>query len=146
MNKKRVEVREIILTEFNQENGKLGIEINFENQEPSIKTILDLNIPEELAKKILNIIKRNKTPEETDDNAPDFLKDYLALIIINQEEVELCLIRSFTFLIQKYKNMKKTKNATEYMRIYNQFKTIKEILFDKNRLNPRESRFKRRLT
>src|SRR3989338_7974478 len=138
MNIKRVEVREIILTEFNQENGKLGIEINFENQEPSIKTILDLNIPEELAKKILNIIKRN--------NAPDFLKDYLALIIINQEEVELCLIRSFTFLIQKYKNMKKTKNATEYMRIYNQFKTIKEILFDKNRLNPRESRFKRRLT
>lgn len=144
MNVKKVEVREVILTDFNQEKGRLGFEITFENQEPSIKVVFDFNTPEELTRRILSAIKRNKTPEDTDDDAPDFLKDYLALIIVNQEELEVSLVRSFTYLIQRYKNMKKTTSATEYMRIYNQFRTIREVLFDRTRIDPREGRLRKK--
>ena len=54
MNIKKIGVRNIILSEFNQEKSMLNIEINFEDNEPKLFYTIALSTPEQMTQKILN--------------------------------------------------------------------------------------------
>lgn len=128
MNKTILKLRKIEIKEFKPKDLKVNLDIYFDKNEKEevINKEFILKSPIEIVTKILLSIKsKGKIIVEEEDD--DILKNIYITRVDKEEEVEDKLLIFFKNLIEKAKKLKSLKNATLYMKLYNEIKVMKLV-------------------
>lgn len=128
MHKTILKLKKIEIKEFKPKELKANINIYFDKNEKEemITKEFILRNPLDIVNKILLAIKsQGKIIVEEEDD--DVLKNIYITRVDKEEEIEDKLLEFFKRLCEKAKNLKSLKNATQYMRTFNEIKVMKLV-------------------
>ncbi len=128
MHKTILKLKRIEIKEFKPKELKANLDIVFDknDKEKIVNKEFILKNPLGMVNKILISMKSEGKiiVEEEDD---DILKNIYITRIDKEEEVEEKLFSFFKTLCEKGKKLKSLKNATQYMRVFNEIKVMKLV-------------------
>jgi len=124
-----LDVDKIVLTNVDSKTSIIELKVMFTNETPLKFTLQledDFNL---LILKLIKRIKSLKIPQETDED--EILGGITVVNIKNEEDIKDRCPKRFFMLDQKLNNLKKTRDATNYMKLFSQISTIEEIIYSK---------------
>lgn len=120
---KRIEIKEFKPKEL---LSRLDVIFDKDGEEKIIGKEIILRNPLDIVNKILLSMKsQGKIIVEEEDD--DILKNIYITRVDKEEEVEEKLFGFFKTLCEKGKKLKSIKNATQYMRLFNEIKVMKLV-------------------
>ena len=127
---KNLEVTEIVLTKVNSKTNEMELNINFANESPLImNAILDEDF-ELLIERMIKKIKASKIPQDSDED--EILGGITIVNLKNEEDLKEKLPKRFIMLTNKLGLLGKTRTASDYMKLFQQLTTLREVLYSKN--------------
>ncbi len=127
---KSLEVTEIVLNRIDSKAKKLFLQINFSN-ETSVP--VELTLEENFELLIDKLLKQVKAMKKSDRyNEDDFLAGVSIVNIKNEEDIKEKAPKRLYMLDRRLDNFSQTKNYKEYMNLFAQFSTMKDVIYQKN--------------
>ena len=128
----RIKLEYVKVYNFDPKTTQAELEICF-NENGEVKKFSQqyiLKNPDKLLDKVFIAIKsKDRVLPAAPLSAEEMLEMYSPIIIEKPEETEEKMFNFLRFLCEKASRMKKTTNASEYMQLFNEFKTI-SLYFD----------------
>lgn len=131
---KNLEVEKIVLTSIDTKARKLSLQISFsDNASFPVQLTLNENF-EAAVEKLLKQLKKDIKPQDPDDYN-DALSGVSIVNIKNEEDIMEKAPKRLYMLDRKLDSFKNTRDHRNYMQLYSQFSTIKEVIYQKNPLS-----------
>ena len=123
----RIKIENIKVVRFDPKTLVTQLEVLFKDGEKQEKVITEylLKNPEKILNELLLAIK-SKNRMIIDDatlNPVEKLEIYSPIVIEKEEETEVKVFNFIRLLCEKANRLKNTKNAKDYMQLFNEFKT-----------------------
>lgn len=129
MKVKSIEILEARAVNFDSKTGEIKVLVVFNSDTPLITFININDSHEKMASSILSAVKHQKKPVDDDDD--EILGGIGIINIANEEDFAERLGKGVLRLEQRYENLRRTRNASDYMRAYSQLSTSEEIIYKK---------------
>jgi len=126
---KNLEVDKIILSSIDSKTRVMELKVLFSNETPLKFTVQleeDFDI---LISKMIKRIKFLKIPQDSDED--EILGGITVVNIKNEEDIKDRSPKRLFMIDQRLTNLKKTKDAINYMRLYSQVSTMEDIVYTK---------------
>lgn len=119
------DVKGIEVVDFKPREGAGSLIIHYtkNGQAESIKKDFEFKDPFSMFQSIITEIKKKGNIVVEDES--DILSGYYVVRFENEEELEAKLLDALKRLVERVKMLKSTKNATVYMRLFNEIKVLK---------------------
>lgn len=129
MQVKNIEVVEVKLVKFDSRTGDMKLQISFLGESPVFAKININDSHEEMAEAIINAVKEQKRPVDYDED--EVLGGISIINVINDDDIREKIGRGVTRIEQRFENLKRTRNASEYMKAYQQVSTSDDVIYRK---------------
>ena len=129
MKVKNIEIKEIKVVKTDSKTGNMQVQISFIGETPISTTLSIHDSYENMAEHLINEVKRQKKPVDDDDD--DLLGGIGIINISNDDDLREKIGRGIVRLEQRFDTLKRTRSATEYMKVYTQFSTSEDIIYKK---------------
>lgn len=129
MKVKNIEINEIKIVKTDSKTGNMQIQILFIGEAPISTTLSIHDSYENMAEHIISEVKKQKKP--VDDEDDDLLGGIGIINISNDDDVREKIARGIVRLEQRFDTLKRTRSATEYMKVYTQFSTSEDVIYKK---------------
>lgn len=128
----QIKIQSIRVTNFKPKESSAELEVSYTKDDKPQKISKEyiLKKPLELLTRLILDVK-SKDKILIDDptlNPLEHLEKYSPLIIVNQDEVEEKIYNFLKNICEKAAQLKKTREATKHMRLYDEFKTAALVL------------------
>ncbi|HLD15959.1 MAG TPA: hypothetical protein VJB94_05280 [Candidatus Nanoarchaeia archaeon] len=123
MNRKVVyEVKGVSVANFEPKNSSIVFKIKYTKNNTNGELIKTFNFSDaaSLVSEVMREIKRKDNVVDLDEE--DFLADYQVVDFVDQEEVEEKLLNFFNRIKEKVRILKKSTNASNYMKLFDEIK------------------------
>ncbi len=126
---KSLKITEIALIKVDSRNSDVEMQISFSNDTPiTLRAHVDDNY-DLFINKLIKTIKTVKQVNTEYDDDNTVLKGISVLAIINEEEIKEITPKRLNLLNNRLDLLKKTKTASDYIRMYQQLSTLKEVIY-----------------
>jgi len=123
-----IKIQKVMVSSYKPKEMLAEFEISYlkNNIQELIKKEYPLKNPMKLTHQIiLDVKSKNKIIFEEDLEPLERLERYSPITLENYDDVEEKLFNFLRDLCEKSKKLQNSKDATEHMRLFNQFKTVK---------------------
>lgn len=127
MKVKNLEITEIKVVHVDSKTGNMKIQVSFAGDTPVFTTLNISESHECMAEKILSFVKSSKKPVDDDDD--ELLGGISLVTISNDDDVREKIGKGIYRIEQRYDALKRTRSASEYMKIYSQFSTSEDVIY-----------------
>lgn len=124
----KIKIQQIVMSNYKPREMLAEFEISYltNSTQNFIKKEFPLKNPMKLTHQIiLDIKSKDKIIFDEELDPLERLERYSPIIIENYEDVEEKLFNFLKTLCEKSKKLQNSKDATEHMRLFNHFKTVK---------------------
>lgn len=129
MKVRNIDILEVKLVKFDSKTGNMKLQISFVDDTPIFTSVNIDDSHEEMAEVIINTVKEEKMPVDYDED--EVLGGISIINIVNDDDIREKIGRGVTRIEQRFENLKRTRNASEYMKAYQQVSTSEEIIYRK---------------
>jgi hypothetical protein len=129
MKVRNIEVHEVKVTNFDSRTGNMKLQISFLDDTPIFTNFNVSESHESMAEKIIETVKKQKRPVDDEEN--DVLSGISIINVSNDDDIREKLGKGVMRLEQRFDNLKRTRQATEYIRAYSQMSTTEDIIYKK---------------
>ena len=126
---KSLNVCEIALTKLDTKNSMVELQVNFANESPlRMNAYLDDNY-DLFISKLIKTIKAAKHVDTDYDDDVSVLKGISVVTVANEEDIKEKAPKKLYMVNNRLDILKHTKTANEYIRLYSQLSTFREVIY-----------------
>lgn len=129
---KNLEVNSIVINQIDSRSNRISLQINFSNETPLLFELSLEDDYERFIDKILKQAKAMKKPLEEEENYNEVLVGVSIVNIKNEEEIKEKVPKRFCMLERKLDNLRQTKNYKDYVNLYAQMSTMREVIYERS--------------
>lgn len=129
MKVRNIDILEVKLVKFDSKTGNMKLQISFIDDTPIFTSVNVDDSHEEMAETVINAVKSQKMPVDNEDD--EILGGISIINISNDDELRERFGKGVMRIEQRFDTLKRTRNASEYMKAYQQVSTTEEIIYRK---------------